>query len=808
MKINIFKYSIYVLSILIILITLFSTVGIETDKLNKQIKNRIIEINKNLDLELKKIKLTLDPFNFKINAKTIGAKIFYSTRPLELEFIKTEIPLSSLINRNIIFSNLKISTRSILLNDLIGFVRSINNSPQLFLIQKFIKKGQIILDLDIYFDEFGNIKDNYKFSGSLINGQIRQIKSNSFENIFFNFNIKKDSYLLQDLKFRTNKINFTSKALDIKKKDRYFYIDSIIENKNSKLNNNFLDLFDIKLKNVNFENVYFSSKNKISFKIDKTFNFKNPKLKSEIKIDEIEYKKPIFFNKYFINVNEKIPFKNHKLKLEYFEKKLKIEGNGKIKLYDKLNEINYLIFLDKNKFNLNSNIKLKKIILKKRQFLKNFFPNISDQIILKDQKISIKFKKNILSINGKGDAKIDKDYDKINYFISKNNNEFDFNVGLSLQQTNFKISQLNYRKKNKSKFQLNLKGNYRKDKILNIDEINISEQKNYIKIKDLVLGSKYKIIQINKANFNYTDTEKKLNKFNLKKLNKNNYKFDGVSFNANTLITKILEDKNKKRKRIFNNDLKLNFDIKKVYIDDIYFIQNFNGKLLLQNNEVINANLNANFSNKKKISFTRNLDNEGNKITTLTSSWAKPLVNRYKFIKGFEDDEEGYLDFYSTKKDNISNSLLIIDNFKVKEIPALAKLLALASLQGVADLLTGEGIRFTDFEMKFTNEKNNMKIEELYAIGPAISILMEGYIDNSNLISLRGTLVPATTINRSIASIPLIGDLLVGKKVGEGVFGVSFKIKGPPKNMETSVNPIKTLTPRFITRTLEKIKKN
>ena len=49
---------------------------------------------------------------------------------------------------------------------------------------------------------------------------------------------------------------------------------------------------------------------------------------------------------------------------------------------------------------------------------------------------------------------------------------------------------------------------------------------------------------------------------------------------------------------------------------------------------------------------------------------------------------------------------------------------------------------------------------------------------------------------------------MVGKKVGEGVFGVSFKIKGPPQDLETTVNPIKTLTPRFITRTLEKIKKN
>ena len=130
----------------------------------------------------------------------------------------------------------------------------------------------------------------------------------------------------------------------------------------------------------------------------------------------------------------------------------------------------------------------------------------------------------------------------------------------------------------------------------------------------------------------------------------------------------------------------------------------------------------------------------------------------------------------------------------------------MASLQGIADLLTGEGIRFTDFEMKFTQSQNLTEIEEIYAIGPAISILMEGYIERKKLTSLRGTLVPATTINRTISSIPILGDILVGKKIGEGVFGVSFKIKGPPKDLKTTVNPIKTLTPRFITRTLEKLK--
>ena len=154
----------------------------------------------------------------------------------------------------------------------------------------------------------------------------------------------------------------------------------------------------------------------------------------------------------------------------------------------------------------------------------------------------------------------------------------------------------------------------------------------------------------------------------------------------------------------------------------------------------------------------------------------------------------------------LSSNLNIFD-FKVKEMPALTKLLSLASLQGIADIMTGEGIRFDEFEMTYQNEKSLITIDEIYAIGPAISVMIEGYIEKKKLVSLRGTLVPATTLNKVIGSIPLFGQILVGSKTGEGVFGVSFKIKGPPNDLETTVNPIKTLTPRFITRTLEKIKK-
>ena len=319
------------------------------------------------------------------------------------------------------------------------------------------------------------------------------------------------------------------------------------------------------------------------------------------------------------------------------------------------------------------------------------------------------------------------------------------------------------------------------------------------------MDKKFKIVAIDKIKLDYINNNEIKNQIEIKK-NKKIYEIRGKNFDLTKIINKTLSNDSEESLSIFNNiNTSFDIDIMNSYLDKKLFVNDLKGSIDFRNNKIHKLILVSTFPNKKELNLTNNTNKKNEKITTLSSGYPKPLVGQYKFIKGFED---GVLDFYSIKKNDTSQSILTIENFKIQEVPVLAKLLTLASLQGIADLLTGEGIRFTDFEMKFSNKKSIMTIEELYAIGPAISILMDGYIESKKLVSLRGTLVPATTINKTISSIPLIGKILVGEKTGEGVFGVSFKIKGPPNNLKTSVNPIKTLTPRFITRTLEKIKNN
>ena len=64
--------------------------------------------------------------------------------------------------------------------------------------------------------------------------------------------------------------------------------------------------------------------------------------------------------------------------------------------------------------------------------------------------------------------------------------------------------------------------------------------------------------------------------------------------------------------------------------------------------------------------------------------------------------------------------------------------------------------------------------------------------------------ISAKNINKILSKIPVVGEIIIPKEVGEGLFGVSFKIKGEPENLKTTVNPVRTLTPRFIQKDLEK----
>jgi len=551
------------------------------------------------------------------------------------------------------------------------------------------------------------------------------------------------------------------------------------------------------LKNINFN---FTNQKEGTIIDDAEFNYKKIKFLSEkISITNTEktnVKGDIKNEKISINLNEyKSLFQKDLNFIKDQEIKFETKNNFSFKINKrKISELKY-----------SSEINLENITLNpKSNLFKNYFKNYKDFISLKNNSLKLNYENENINIEGRSEYSFDTSYDKIKYQINQEQSWYNFFTTINFDNNSINIKPITYSKDKNKKSSLELNGSYNKLQY-KFNEIIYNEGKNFFKAKDLILNKNLKILDINKVSIDYLNDNDKHNKIDIEK-DLTHYNVTGKSFDSYKLINDILLSDSEKS-FLDNFDLKKKTQfmifINKVFLDDKNFSKNLIGDLLIKNNKVNSLKLTSDFENNGKFKLEVKTLKNKKKTTSFYSDNAEPFVKHFSFIKGFK---EGRIDFFSVKEKDHSNSTLNIYDFKIKKMPALTKLLSLASLQGIADVMTGEGIRFNEFDMKFSNDKKLMTIDEIYAIGPAISVMMEGYVQKDKLVSLKGTLVPATTLNKVIGSIPFLGKILVGNKVGEGVFGVSFKIKGPPKKTKTTVNPIKTLTPRFITRTLEKIK--
>ena len=546
-------------------------------------------------------------------------------------------------------------------------------------------------------------------------------------------------------------------------------------------------------KEANFFNVKINKGSLLDFDLTNSIF----KLKREDNVTEV---KSLFATKGEFNFNK---IKKISSLLNFNITNIK-NAEGKIDLKTNINfKLNKKYRIKNLTYGLEGVIPYGEIYFKEKKIIKKYLPNYSDKITLKDSKIKFTKTEPVNKIELNGFMKINKNYDSFNFKqIYDHNKKSSIVVGKAdLTNSQVNISQLNYIKDREKKSEVDFDFNLVPNKKFHIKKIIFLSDKSKIDIADLKLNENFETDDFTKIEVKTFKNGNKNNDFIVKKSNKIN--ISGEIFDAEPLLKSLFKkDERKTFSKKFNSEIKINFDKAITGTNDD--VNDFGMIANIKKGSYEKLSLKGSFSENELIEMSIYQIDKDKKTLQVISDRARPFIKNFDFIRGFEG---GKLEYESIISKEISNSNLVITDFKVSKVPALAQLLTLASLQGIADTLSGEGIRFESFEMKSNTEGNVLNIEDALAMGPAVSILLSGYVDKGNIVSLRGTLVPATKLNAIIASIPVVGDILVGKKTGEGVVGVSFKMKGPPKDIKTNVNPIKTLTPRFIVRAVEKMKK-
>jgi uncharacterized protein YhdP len=141
---------------------------------------------------------------------------------------------------------------------------------------------------------------------------------------------------------------------------------------------------------------------------------------------------------------------------------------------------------------------------------------------------------------------------------------------------------------------------------------------------------------------------------------------------------------------------------------------------------------------------------------------------------------------------------LRVNDFTLLEAPLLARLLTVASLTGIGNLLAGEGIFFDRFEMPFIYRQEVLAVDRVRLSGSQLGLTAEGRLDfGRDRIDLSGTIVPIYGLNWAIGKIPVLGDFLRGTE-GEGAFALTYTASGNLDEPTILVNPLSVLAPGMI----------
>ena len=576
----------------------------------------------------------------------------------------------------------------------------------------------------------------------------------------------------KDLNIVDYKLNGSIKKINIKILDNLLIQD---------VNLNFISDKDLTLINsisANYEGIFITN-GSLSFKKNKVIE---GKFSSQFNFNEKKEKKLIT-----------------KFNLNFLEKKsIKVKGSLLHKFIFKIDKNFKLIDYD---YKTSGIISESQLVLKK-SFSTSFFEKPINRLSILKTNIEMnlsKKKNNFLRLDGLYKlADLENKKFKVTYNLNKKNPkyliDFDLPKNIFLELINFKT---NYKNKSNIKMEFN----FINDNII-FKKLNFKEGKNSISINDLKLNKKNEIESISDISVLTFNNNKENNNF---KINfKKKISISGKKYDATYLLNQLASKNKGNLLKNFTNDIEINLNNlitkSQIPLNNFYLIGSIN------KGEFEKLSAKSEFSKKEFLDITLKKNNDNKKILEIYSDLPQALLADYKFFEGIKG---GKLLYNSVFDEEGSESKVIIENFKVIKAPAFATLLTLADLGGIADVLSGEGMTFDILEISLKDDNNITTIEEILALGSSVSVHMNGYIEKkSGLTSISGTLVPAKMLNNLISKIPVVGNILVGDKDGEGIFGVSFKMKGLPNEVKTTVNPVKTLTPRFITRTLEKMKKN
>ena len=195
------KFLFYITLILIILFILIaailSTSGIETNKFNKLISEKVSQ-TKNVNLILDTIKFKINPRKFSLFLETQNPKIAYRETYVPVQNIKVYIDFLSLFKSDIKIKRISLILEELDITQLSKLSKMIKPSNFKSLLTNKIKKGKLISEIEIFLSEKGKL-ENFIAKGNIKSLEIDLFSGFRFTNAALGFFADKNDILIKNI---------------------------------------------------------------------------------------------------------------------------------------------------------------------------------------------------------------------------------------------------------------------------------------------------------------------------------------------------------------------------------------------------------------------------------------------------------------------------------------------------------------------------------------------------------------------------------------------------------------------------------
>ena len=214
--------------------------------------------------------------------------------------------------------------------------------------------------------------------------------------------------------------------------------------------------------------------------------------------------------------------------------------------------------------------------------------------------------------------------------------------------------------------------------------------------------------------------------------------------------------------------------------------------ITIKGSDLQKVNLQAQLGNGKSISITTNPGPQGKIMSVAFNDLGAllRLVNVYPNLEG----GEGSLVLQTVDAGKYDAGVLVLRNFAIADEAKVAEIVGSHdSSQQV--LRNDNSLAFRSGRVEFIRRKDRVEVTDGVLTGDMVGGTMRGFIyTDKHQYDLTGTYVPLFGLNNVFQKLPVFGPLLGGRE-GEGLFGVTFAVKGPLDKPDFRINPMSALAP-------------